>query len=333
MAIELDDVVEEARRKARDGFPAEAGILFRRVLARDRDHADALLGFARLLTRPDSDTVRELGPPPLSLLYRLVLLDREVDPRRFVAVADLARELDPAGGAPGLTARFVRGVALHRAGRHGAARKILEELATTCVDPQREPVDWHLVHFHLGRVAEAERDVDAARASYRSVLSLVPTHRAARERLAQLGEDGGRRLGIESASDFVRTEVGFADRVRLVGFRIAAADGGEDPHGVSVSTLWEWGSGSPGGLSARIDLLGAGGRVVESSAVPLAPGPGSRPRMGAGALFARTCELRAFEGLVLRLSVVKDRPAAGEEARLETDAFEPWLWLVGQSIE
>jgi O-antigen ligase len=333
MAAELDLVVEEANRKVDDGRPLEAGILYRSVVARDRDHARALSGLARLLARPDADPEREADPPLLGVLYRLVLLARAADPRVFDAVADLAKDLEAGAAGEDLTTRFIRGVAEYRAGRPRVARSILHALATTRIASGRVPVNWHLVHYYLGRAAEADHDPAAARASYRSVLARVPTHRAARERLRALGEDAGRRLALEAASDLVRTEVNFAGRVRLVGFRLVAGAGGEDGSGVTVDTLWECGPASLNGLSMRIELLGAEGQIVDSAAASLAPEGEPHARGGAGARFQCTVRLRAIAGRELRLSVVKDQPAVGEKAVLETDALESWLLLKGQEIE
>jgi len=333
IAAELDPVVEEAGRKARDGFPAEAGVLYRRVLARDRDHAPALFGLARLLSRAGADGEPDPGPPLLSVLHRLVLLEGEVDSHVFEAVAAMAEDLESGDSGPGLTVRFVRGVAAYRAGLPRTARNLLQALAATRAAPDRAPVDWHQVHYYLGLAAEADQDPVAARASYRSVLERVPTHRASRERLRRLGEVAGRRLELEGAEDLVRTDVTFAGRVRLVGFRVNAAGGGTGRSGAAVNTLWECGRRSLEGLSARIELLGPEGRVVESSTAPLAAEAGPRARVGAGALFQCTLRLGVTEGQGLRLSVVKDRPAVGEKAALETDAYEPSLWLQGQGIE
>jgi len=333
MAAELDPVVEEANRKAEGGRPVEAGSLYRSVLARDRDHARALSGLARLLMRPDANPERDPDPPLLGVLYRLVLLDREVDPRVFDTVANLAEDLEARAAGADTTTRFIRGVAEYRAGRPRAARSILHALATTRIAPGRAPLNWHLVHYYLGRAAEADHDPDAARASYRSVLACVPTHRAARERLRRLGEEAGPRLGLEAAPDLVRTDVSFAGRIRLAGFRLTAGAGSDDRSGVTVDTLWECGPESLNGLSARIELLGPEGRVVESATASLVLEGEPRARGSAGARFQRTFRLRAIAGRELRLSVVKDQPAVGEKAALETDASESWLWLQGQVIE
>ncbi|MBN2489824.1 MAG: hypothetical protein JXQ29_03125, partial [Planctomycetes bacterium] len=325
LAESLEPAVAAAEEKAAAGRHAAAIATLRGVLARDRNHPRALLALARLAHEVEAGEERHLCPPPLEPLLRLVRVRRDAPSELFARAAETAAALRPASAAEAEIGRFVEAVAWLRAGRPALAAERLSALAQPLSPAASEALGAHVLLERLGRARAACGDREEARAALLTALALVPEHQPARAALAEL--DGTPLAAADPGMrGLVPVDVGFADRVRLVGLRLEPAAGSAGEESVRLITRWECGEEPLEGGSLRASSPGGGSLPV---VVPLADGGRCVP---AGARVTRVLVLAAGAAGI-ELAVVVDRPAAGEERTLRTDAGERALHVGAPRID